>query len=261
MVLRLFTTWYDERSPGRLGELRECFERNLACGEIDELCVLREGGEVPDAGGKRVRVRKIGHRPRYQDYFDWINELAEIEDVSVISNSDIWHDGHLGVLRCWRLPEREVLALSRWNVAEGGEVELYDHNDSQDSWVLRGRVSGVEGGIPVGVPRCDNRIAAEFERAGYVVRNPAFSIRTYHVHAGVARVYDAEAPNRLISPPYKYVWPHNLWGWPRTVRHWVGRPGVPVGYRVDGRWWARTLPGKVWRRVSGTGAAGKGRGS
>jgi hypothetical protein len=245
-MLRLFTTLYAEKSPARMAEYLECLQRNLECREIAEVCLLVDGDGVEIPASPKIRMRRISARPTYADYFGWINEVAGENDISVIANTDIWHDAHLKLFENWTLPERTVLALSRWNLRADGPAVLYDHNDSQDSWIVRGMVSGVTGDFPVGIPRCDNRIAAEFERAGYQVRNPSFSIKSFHVHAGPARVYDATAPDRLIPPPYKYVWPHNLFGPWRTLRL---RRSTPLGYRIDRRRLARTLPCRIWRRL------------
>jgi hypothetical protein len=248
-MLRLFTSRYNDINPTRMAEYEECVRRNLACGEISEVCMLVEGEGVALPETSKIRVRPIQVRPTYTDYFRWINELAGEDDISLIANSDIWFDDHLKVFAAWKLPERTVLALSRWNLQPDGSSVLYDHNDSQDSWIVRGSIRDVTGDFPVGIPRCDNRIAAEFERAGYQVRNPSFSIRSFHVHAGNGRIYDATTPNRLIPPPYKYVWPHNLFGPLRTAIFYLAHHGTPMGYRVDHRRMARTLPFRIGRKL------------
>jgi hypothetical protein len=246
-MIRLFTTRYAERKPARRAELDECLRRNLACAAIDEICLLVEGQDVALPASPKLRCRTIRSRPSYADYFAWVNELAGADDLSIVANSDLWFDDHLKLFERWSMPADTVFALSRWNCPVDGGAELYDHNDSQDSWFVRGRVREMEAGFPVGVPRCDNRIAAEFERAGYRVLNPAFSLKSYHLHDGPPRVYDASAPDRLIPPPYKYIWPHNLFGPWRT---WRIRRSVPLGYRIDRRRLARTLPWRVWRKLA-----------
>ena len=132
-MLRLFTSRYDETNPSRRAEYEECLRKNLACGEIAEICLLVEGDGVALPDSSKIRVRPIQARPRYTDYFRWINELAGNDDISLIANSDIWFDDHLKVFAAWKLPARTVLALSRWNLQPDGSSVLYDHNDSQDS--------------------------------------------------------------------------------------------------------------------------------
>lgn len=247
-MLRLFTTIFDESCPKRMAEYAECLRRNLACGELAEVCLMVEGGGSGIPASAKIRTRRIQSRPTYADYFCWINEVAEEDDVSLIANGDVWFDDHLKLFARWAFPARTLLALSRWDVRPDGPVVLYDHNDSQDSWMVRGGVHAVMGDFPLGIPRCDNRIAAEFERAGYQVLNPSFSIKSYHLHAGPPRLYDATKPNMVIAPPYKYVWPHNLFGPLGTACHRVFGQ-VPLGYRIDRRRLARTFPCRLWRKV------------
>ena len=247
-MLRLFTSFHDEIRPNRVAECAECLRRNLACDAVTEVCLLVEGagGEIPDS--PKLQLRRIQSRPTYADYFRWVNELADDDDISLIANSDIWFDDHLRVFENWKLPERTVLALSRWDYKPDQPTALYDHNDSQDSWIVRGSVRGVTGDFPLGIPRCDNRIAAEFERAGYQVLNPSFSIKSYHLHDGPVRCYDATVPSMLVPPPYKYIWPHNLFGPLRTAYHRVFG-GVLLGYRIDRRRLGRMFLFRLWRKL------------
>ena len=248
-MLRLFTTLYPEKDSLRRAEYAECLMRNLGCAEIDEVCLLVEGDRVELPESPKIRVRKIETRPTYANFFQWIGEVAETEDVSVVANTDIWFDGQLALFRNWKLPDRTAIALSRWNLMASGRALLYDHNDSQDAWIFRGKVGSVVSSFPVGVPRCDNRIAAELQASGYCVMNPAFSLKSYHLHSGPIRIYDAEAPNQLIPPPYKYIWPHNLFGPLQTVIYNLANPTVPVAYRIDRRRLARTLPWRILRKL------------
>jgi hypothetical protein len=57
----------------------------------------------------------------------------------------------------------------------------------------------VYGNFTLGMRGCDNRIAAEFEIAGYRVSNPSKSIRSYHVHNSGIRNYTT---TDVIPKPY-----------------------------------------------------------
>jgi hypothetical protein len=243
-MLRLFTTLYPESHPQRRAEYAGCLRRNLDRQEIDETYVLLEGTGVVLPVSPKLRVRKIVSRPTYDDFFDWINELAGPGDISVIANTDIWFDGSIGVATR-RLGIRECYAMARWD----GEC-LNDRNDSQDCWVFRGKVEGVVGDFPLGVARCDNRILYELQQAGYRVLNPAFAIRATHLHAGERVEYGATAAH-FVPPPYRYLWPHNLMGPLGTLWHNLRRPEQRLGWRFDRRKAARTLPVRVIRKLAG----------
>jgi hypothetical protein len=106
------------------------------------------------------------------------------------------------------------LALSRWDVGEDGKAVLFERGDSQDTWVFRGHVREANGDFPLGAWDCDNKIAWELERAGFEVRNPALSLRTYHIHHCGYRSYEEDPPDFGICPPFRYVTPEtfgSLW--------------------------------------------------
>jgi len=243
-MLRLFTTVYPEGQLKRRNEYSECLRRNVACREIDEVCVMIEGAaaDIPDS--PKIRVHKIISRPNYSDYFDWIGELAAAGDISIVANTDIWFDGCIG-MTARQLGTRECYALARWD----GD-QLNDRNDSQDCWVFRGKVVGVRGDFPVGVVRCDNRILYELQVAGYRVLNPAFSIRAAHLHAGAREEYGT-TEDHFIQPPYRYLWPHNLLGPLGTLWHNLRFPHQRLGWRFDRRKAEHSLPLRIIRKLAG----------
>ncbi len=249
-MIRVFTTAYLEKNPARSVEYRACLSRNLACHAIDEVCVLVEGEHRVGLRSPRLRTRKISQRPQYADYFAWIDELAAPDDISVIANGDILFDAQLALFKVWELPAHVVLALSRWDVAQDGTANLFDRNDSQDTWILRGRVRPVVAGFQIGVPRCDNRILFELQQAGYEVINPALSICSFHLHDGMRGELGTENLPHYVPPPYRYLFPHNLWSLPRTCWHNLRHPACRLGWQVDRRRLSATLPARVLRKLS-----------
>lgn len=248
-LIRLFTTIYPESNEIRRAEYGQCFELNVANDYIDEICLLSEGGEELLPTKKTIKVRRLQQRPTYQNYFDWINELVTVDDISIIANTDIFFDEQLSLFLNWRMPSRTIFALSRWDYRENSQPELYDHNDSQDAWIFRGKPKGVFGNFPLGIPRCDNRIAAEFEKAGYCVLNPSFSLRCYHVHDSPPRTYLDDHHSEAIGPPYKYVWPHNLFGLPSIVFYNLKHRDLRLFWRFDRRVFAQWLPIRVMSKI------------
>lgn len=253
-MIRLFTSAFPEPNPVRAAEYDECLRRNLACEAIGQVCLLIEGESNTPAHFTNATTRRVPGRPRFADYLAWIRELAGPDDVSIIANSDIFFDRQLRVFMTWRIPASVALALSRWDVRVGTSPSLYDHNDSQDVWIFRGIPLNVSGNFAVGVPRCDNRFAHELEDAGYSVINPSMSLRTYHLHSGIRTSYSVANDTGFVPPPYKYVWPHNLWSLPRTLVHNIRHPEARVGWSVDKRKWSAHLrlhvAQRVWRSAS-----------
>lgn len=227
-MIRLFTTWYEEKNPNRRAEYAECLRANLNHSDIAQVCVIAEHPLPADATSQKLKVSRTSRRPAYDDFIRWINELAAKDDISIIANTDIYFDESLRAVDL-ALGDDECFALARWD----GKT-LFDRNDSQDAWMFRGRVRPVAGDFHVGVPRCDNRFLHELRRAGYTVKNPAFSIRANHVHAGARPEYDSD-PHLSVKPPYEYLWPHNLLSLPRTLLHNARNPRAAIAWRADWR--------------------------
>ena len=253
-MIRLFTTWYEERVPERKSEYERCLQANLACRVLDGLLILDESGRL-DSLESPAAVRQISARPTYADFFSWINEVAEPGDFSIIANTDIAVDESLRLLMKYDWPERTVLALSRWDVLADGAVKLFEHGDSQDCWIFKGKAPENIGRFPVGVYDCDNKIAWELQQAGYCVLNPSLSLRAYHHHLSGDRSYEQKpAPDYGIRPPFLYVEPENLWG---PLKAWRVQRELKLGYlpwrMTWQRFWRYPLPAlgmRVWRRVA-----------
>ena len=240
-MIRLFTTWYRDKNPARQAEYVRCLEANLALAKIDEVCVLAEAFLEPRA---KLRLLSVTSRPSYDDFINWINDIAAARDISIIANTDIYFDSSIRLAERF-LEREECYALARWD----GDT-LSDRNDSQDAWIFRGRVAGVRGDFNVGVPRCDNRFLHELRKAGYSVRNPSFAIRANHVHAGARAEYDVEGSAGWVEPPYEYLWPHNLLSLPRTLMHNASHANERIVWRADWRKPPLNLPRRILNKVS-----------
>jgi hypothetical protein len=252
-MIRLFTTWYAERTAQRRAEYERCLQANLACRSLDGVMILDESGHV--AILEPATVRQISARPTFADFFSWIYELADSRDISIIANTDIAFDPGLVMLLDYDWPERTVLALSRWDVLPNGDVQLFERGDSQDCWIFKGPVPESIGHFPIGVYDCDNKIAWELQQAGYRVINPSLSVRTYHHHLSGYRSYEQKpAPDYGIRPPFLYVEPDNLWG---PLKAWRVKKKLNLEYfpwrMTWRRFWRYPLPAlamRVWKRVT-----------
>jgi hypothetical protein len=186
-MTRLFVNVYTDKNEARNAELVECLAANKE--SFDE-------------------VVEIHGRPTYREYFEKINEVAQDDDISIVSNLDIVFEiGSFHMINGY-LKANEVYALSRWDLKKSGDIVHFDRDDSQDAWCFRGKVT-----IPndcdfgTGECGCDNAIADRLEKAGYRVLNPSKDIMTLHIHTSEVRNYTRKD---TISPPYLLVKPHHI---------------------------------------------------
>jgi hypothetical protein len=202
-MYRLVTTYYRDRNPRRRDELDMCLSIN--CSTFDSVSVIAE--EVLDAPTPRIRYwQSISWRPLYRDAIALAGR-AEREEVVVIANCDIILPRESLELIDGAVASGEAYCLTRWEPGYG----LWNVDYSQDVWAFRGppRLPATAGDFRFGVPGCDNRFAAELELAGFRVRNPSQSIRSYHCHATGRRTPTNAAEHR-VGLPYLCIAPHAL---------------------------------------------------
>lgn len=192
-MIRLFINKYIDKNPERQKELDYCFEKNESNGLLGE-------------------IHQTYERLSYNDFFRWINTIVGDEDISIIANSDIYFDETL--IDIIKINHDECYALSRWDAKEDGSIELWDHRDSQDVWIFKGKIKEVLGAdFSQGIPGCDNSIAYLLNAVGYKVLNPSKTIRAIHVHNSGIRNYEQHDVDKQIAtvpPPYHFIAPHEL---------------------------------------------------
>ena len=225
----------------------DCLKRNLENPAIDHVHLLLER-VAPPLEHPRLVVRAAECRPSYEDFFVWANEVSNGDiDLSIICNSDIYFDSSVAAAM-QLLNERRCIALARWD-QRGSEFRLRDRNDSQDSWIFRGKIPPVVANFAVGVPRCDNRILHELQASGLQVINPARSLRSYHLHAGDREEYSGANLKHFVEPPYSYLWPHNAYHWPSTVLHNIRNRNSRLKWQLDYQRLYRSLFLRVTRKL------------
>ena len=221
MKVNLFTTYYTDDK--RQIELNRVAEKNLYNSAIDQIFILsevdlygtgcRKCTEVIPEKNKIIHKVKIAERPTFDSIFKWVNEVTGDDDINIIANSDICFDTDAVSLMETFLKHNECWALTRWdynsdNVVRRGSYMLPDatfmnRNDSQDVWVFKGVVR-CEAEFCIGVPGCDNRLAYEIQKAGYVVTNPSWSVKCFHLHKGSDRNWhgmeQVPGPYLLLDP-------------------------------------------------------------
>ena len=214
----LYTTYYKEDNNYRKNELLTCLKINISNTAISKIIVFNEGDSIAHIAPGKIEEVFINKRPTYQDFINYINANSNTDDIHIIANTDIYFDTNIKVLKHINLKDT-CLALSRWDAADTIKPKLYNHNDSQDVWVFKGPVKPeLKANFPLGVPRCDNKLLFVLQEAGYKVLNPAFSIKVFHIHKGQRALVYTEGDNIYnLKPPFRYLYPHNLYGFCKTL--------------------------------------------
>ena len=202
-MLSLYTTYYKDKNPVRQKELEYCLLKNLENVLIDRVCILTESRDLLPFDSAKIRVIKTHNRPTFKEFVEVSNSMNSCSDISIIANSDIHFDGSLSLL-CEFDMNNTVLCLNRWDVLANGNLRLFNSFVSSDTWVFKGEIKvRTSANYFLGQPACDNRFNYDLFNSNYRILNPAFTIRTWHIHASEIRSYQ-EASSRIKSVPRPY---------------------------------------------------------
>jgi len=250
MAIFLYTTSYNEKNLDRRSELEKAIRINSNLRAISKIIVFNEGDNIANFAPNKIKEIFIDKRPTYSDFINYINANSNTDDIHIIANTDIYFDKNIEVLRRVNL-KNTCLALSRWDTTNTIKPKLYNQNDSQDVWIFKGPIkTTLKADFPLGVPRCDNRLLYELQEVGYKVLNPAFSIKSFHVHKRQRALGYTEEDNLYnIKSPYRYLYPHNVYGFWKTYFFNLKYNEKLGSYRYDikklNNWWVIRLPRKL----------------
>ncbi|QKX18087.1 exostosin family protein [Microbulbifer sp. YPW1] len=202
-MINVFFPYYTCGNAARQQEIDLCLEKNISNSAIDKLFVLIDDKTSFSSSNSKVEVVYLDQRPTYSKWLQ-LTASMKLEGVSVLCNSDIYFDSSIVGLSDVLGVERSFVALSRWELL-GNEISLHKNPHwSQDVWAVRcgeeySRELLHSLNFPMGVPRCDNKIAYIFAIQGWRVINPCQFIKSIHVHETQLRGYDKQLDSRIIG--------------------------------------------------------------
>ena len=191
-MINLFTAWYQCHDEERQKELDFCRETNENHPLIDNYIFWED-------------------RFTYYDFFEACKDYPD--HINILANGDIYFNDTLSYVT--GISARECYALTRWE-EEGNSIVPFESKHkynkyakarhSQDVWIFRGVPNRIYGAFHLGIPGCDNRIAYEIMRAGYLLTNPSLTIQAIHKHKEEARNYNIpEGVPKQVPKPWKWV--------------------------------------------------------
>ncbi|APZ55186.1 exostosin domain-containing protein [Salipiger abyssi] len=203
-AIHLYTPYYLSDDHERQKELDLCLKKNVETKEVDRIFLMVDDGHEPPIKSDKITVLPIPARPTYRDWLD-LTERHSTGALSVLANSDIYLDKTVTELhKVFDASGHALAAISRYEI-EGDKITMHKNPQwSQDVWVVDGTVPVPDQikqkmTIPLGVPRCDNKIGYVFSVHGYDIFNPCKFVRTYHLHETQLRAYDNHVDKRILG--------------------------------------------------------------
>ena len=209
--MNLFINSFDHENSARKKEIDFCLEKNKKNKHIKQIIIVNKGD-----------------RAAYGDFFRIMAEYPN--DVNIIANLDIYFDETIELAK--DITNMECYALTRWENYNGKVIDFNSRHGrpsppqwSQDAWIFRGAPkpeafdtvvavdsrtrSSVHIAFSLGIPGCDNKIAALLKEKNYQVTNPSLSIKAIHMHMTASRTYPHYQILRGIRP-HGLVYPTKL---------------------------------------------------
>lgn len=206
----LLTTYYEAKNPERQAEYDFCINKNKVA-DFDQIYILVENNKDKESAKEKfgVEVINIGRRPTFRDFFVFFSNEEFADSINVVANTDIFFLNMQEVDRnIHRLQKgKSCFALTRYDFHLNRPSDLYDHPDSQDTWIFNGNeklldVQNID--FTMGLAGCDNRLAYELQQVGFEVLNPSKTIKTFHYHDVPIRTNADSTGQQIvrIPPPY-----------------------------------------------------------
>lgn len=140
--------------------------------------------------------------PTYNFLFNKINEMTGPNDINIICNSDIFFDETIELSR--NIKHRQLYALTSWEWFSSDNIIFNNIPNSQDAWIVRGKIENIYGDFPMSGPECDTKIAYEFHKSGYKTFNPSKSIKANRLCAPNMGYKITQKP---ITGPHLFIIP------------------------------------------------------
>lgn len=232
----LFTPYFAARTSERQAELDECVRRNLACTHISRLVLLIDDGHLPPLTDPKLEIVHIVKRPTYQQWIDLSRQLDQ-SCLSILANTDIYFDDTLSCIQSALYHPETFMALTRYDKQGENCIPHPNPHWSQDAWALRSSSCMPETlykalDVPLGIPRCDNRVAYLFAIHGWKIVNPLKYIYSVHLHETQQRNYDKKA-DRTVIGGVAYVHPGSGVADPATLEIDVWAKGAQAIKKVS----------------------------
>jgi len=195
----LVTQFFKHSDNGRFQEIKECLKQNCKCPYIDKIVLLNEkdySNEYKNLyGSNKIQQIIIGKRLTYSDFLEYTHKYIPNNVYCILSNADIFFGEALTQL--WNINmEDKVLALLRWDVDTFGVAKLcMAQQNSQDAWIflsdsIKARTFNYKlFDFALGLPGCDNAFLTQILKNKFLISNPSFSIKAFHLHNTNIRNY------------------------------------------------------------------------
>ena len=202
-MISLFFPYYQCGDSNRQKEIDFCLETNAANQHIQKLFVVIDDDCICPIVSSNIKVINCHCRLTYKKWIELTSEYC-IEGISLLCNSDIYFDESVTAITDVLSQNKSFMTLSRWEQSKGILSRHPNPHWSQDAWAVKTGENFTDHFLwqldfPMGIPRCDNKIAYLFAIQGWKIFNPMDYVKGIHVHETQMRTYNKKMDDRILG--------------------------------------------------------------
>lgn len=203
--------FYTPKNRERKEEIYSTLEKNIKKEYIRKIILLiddesfKESNKLPE----KVECIYMDERPTYKDWLINAQSIGSEHEFQIFANADIeMYDNFQELLPAEMEKRKTFAAISRYDINySDGSINLREYPHwTQDTWCIKtSDIKKIDNkflqgcSIPVGTPRCDNKIVYIFWLRGWNIINPCNRIRTKHYQKSDKREYQKKDTTILGS--------------------------------------------------------------
>lgn len=207
----LTVPFYTPENRERKEEIYSTLEKNIEKEYIHKIILLiddesfKHTNEIPG----KIECVYIDERPTYKDWLINAQSIGSALEFQIFANADIEMYDNLQELLPAEMENRKTFAaISRCDIDySDGSINLRKNPHwTQDTWCIKtSEIKKIDNkllqacSIPVGTPRCDNKIVYIFWLRDWNIINPCNRIRTKHYQKSENRGYQKKGTTILGS--------------------------------------------------------------
>lgn len=209
-MINVFFPYYQCGDKDRQREIDLCLRKNADNKLIDKLFVVIDDGCDCPVSEENVDIIRISKRLTYKLWVELTQQFCQA-GVTILCNSDIYFNETLSVINDVLCSSNRFVALSRWELLGNNLSKHPNPHWSQDTWAMRVGENLSSSfmdqlDFPMGVPRCDNKVAYLFATRGWKIFNPVNFLVSVHAHETQMRTYHKKLDDRILGG-VAYVYP------------------------------------------------------
>lgn len=187
--ITIYIPYYRDKNQDRMKEIDLALKLNTKNNLFTKIVIINETNEkieVIDETDQRIVVVNVDKRYTFNDFFLLSNQYTSDDMFNILINTDIVIGEQFDSIV---LADKQAICLSRHEILNDNNYGVVVGGGSHDCWMWKGKIVDTIGNFQMGKQHCDGILANELHINGYILKNPVYDVKIYHLHISGVRNY------------------------------------------------------------------------